>query len=395
MTIASDSLRRGAFSPQHKMYTQQRMDGIIRRHVSAPHMRAPRVCAPSARRTAVPQRNTYETFIDLRRRAMPQRHMPVHVAPVALRCMDSVYVPPKIPLVTPAIDERSVIARCIDQCMSTIATYRAALRISLSPQRMYQVSMAGAMIVGMVSMSMIYRNLGSSAFADTAAGVPVAVVAEDAAQPVHIPTEKRAEVASPAQEDASVKVIHNPAAVAPATVEVAPQPQGIQEEQHKEQGGKDKKSVDSVKKADALPNTPLAKEAKKMVNGYPIEKMLPYILQQDPEVAKYLIAIAKQESQWGKRVPKLDGKDCYNYWGYRAQRARMGTGGHTCFDSPQDAVETVGKRLHTLIYQNQRTTAKKLIVWKCGSTCEGHAADGVNRWIDVVSAYHGKLSKKS
>lgn len=138
----------------------------------------------------------------------------------------------------------------------------------------------------------------------------------------------------------------------------------------------------------------MEREAKEMVEGYPIEKMLPYILEQDSEVAKYLIAMAKQESQWGKRVPVLNGQDCYNYWGFRSKRKLMGSGGHTCFNSRKDAVETVGRRIHELIYEYDRKTAERLIVWKCGSSCAGHSQEGVDRWIGTVGSYHKALSEE-
>lgn len=260
---------------------------------------------------------------------------------------------------------------------TTLATYRAAVRVALSPQSLYHASMAGAIIAGMASLSMIYRNVGVT--------TQLAISAPDSATTYSVANANagaRTQLVIAAPKDVSLADI---TAQLSAPIDAAP-------------GGEtcaaDARGVDSASSAVPLPNTPLAAQAREMVKGYPIEKMLPYILQQDPEVAKYLIAIAKQESQWGRRVPKLDGKDCYNYWGYRGQRARMGTGGHTCFDSPQDAVRTVGKRLHTLIYDNNRTTARKLIVWKCGTACADHDAPGVRRWIDVVDAYHAQLSAR-
>jgi hypothetical protein len=135
----------------------------------------------------------------------------------------------------------------------------------------------------------------------------------------------------------------------------------------------------------------LEKKMREMVAGYPIENMLPYILEQDYYVAAYLIAIAKQESQWGKHSPVLNGKDCYNYWGYRENRDLMGSAGHTCFNSRKDAVETVGARLDKLLYKYNRQTPSSLIVWKCGSSCDGHSQVGVNRWINTVNMYYNKL----
>ncbi len=135
------------------------------------------------------------------------------------------------------------------------------------------------------------------------------------------------------------------------------------------------------------------KKVKKMVKGYPIEKMLPYIFKQDKTTASFLIAIAKKESNWGKRVPVLNGQDCYNYWGYRQKRKRMGSGGHTCFNNRRDAVETVGRRLHTLQKKYNRTTPAKMIVWKCGNSCETHSKYSVEKWISDVSLYYNKLNK--
>lgn len=135
----------------------------------------------------------------------------------------------------------------------------------------------------------------------------------------------------------------------------------------------------------------LEKKIREVVAGHPIENMLPYILEQDYNVAIYMIAIAKQESNWGDRVPVLNGKDCYNYWGYRENRDLMGSAGHTCFNSRKDAVETVGRRLDDLLYKYNRQTANKLIIWKCGYSCVGHNQEGVNNWINTVDKYYKEL----
>lgn len=137
----------------------------------------------------------------------------------------------------------------------------------------------------------------------------------------------------------------------------------------------------------------LEKNIKEMVAGYPIEQMVPYILEKDNMTAAFLVSIAKKESNWGKRVPVLDGQDCYNYWGYRGIRDRMGTGGHTCFDSPKDAVDTVGKRITTLIKKYELTTPEDMIIWKCGSSCAGHSDSGVRKWISDVGLYFRKITE--
>ncbi len=134
---------------------------------------------------------------------------------------------------------------------------------------------------------------------------------------------------------------------------------------------------------------------RKMVAGYPIEEMLPYILEKDKITAAFLIGIAKKESNWGKRVPVLDGQDCYNYWGYRGVRRMMGTGGHTCFNSRQDAVDTVAKRLDKLIKSEQLNTPEKLVVWKCGFSCEGHSRESVKKWISDVDMYYKQFMEEA
>jgi len=134
---------------------------------------------------------------------------------------------------------------------------------------------------------------------------------------------------------------------------------------------------------------------RKMVKGYPIEEMLPYILEKDKITAAFLIGIAKKESNWGKRVPVLDGQDCYNYWGYRGVRRMMGTGGHTCFNSRQDAVDTVAKRLDTLIHSEKLNTPEKLVVWKCGFSCEGHSRESVKKWISDVDIYYSEFMEEA
>lgn len=130
---------------------------------------------------------------------------------------------------------------------------------------------------------------------------------------------------------------------------------------------------------------------REMVKGYPIEHMLPYIFEQEQVVAAFLIGIGKKESNWGKRVPVLEGQDCFNYWGYRGVRRLMGTGGHTCFNSRKDAVETVAKRLKTLIYSEKLDTPEKMIIWKCGFSCEGHSRESVKKWISDVDMYFREI----
>lgn len=137
------------------------------------------------------------------------------------------------------------------------------------------------------------------------------------------------------------------------------------------------------------PNLELQREIEEMLEGYPMVTMAPYIASENREVAAYLIAIGKKESAWGKRAPKLGGKDCYNYWGFRRKRDRMGSGGHTCFDSPEDAVRTVAWRINRLIKKGHDTPSE-MIVWKCGD-CTGPEAAGAEKWIQDVNLYYQKM----
>lgn len=315
----------------------------------------------------------------------------------------------------------------LNNAKDVASSFRTALKLDMSPIRMWQVSLAGAVLFGMVSMSMIYKNLGQSAFAkgveEAVSGtndkIAELVVQEDEDGAIKQELEKKSDTEKEdkesvdvkkdekvEEEKAPVKIIENKKEekVAVDSVQKQDAPVDIKSDNESEEQEKaeDVKSIDSATKTDdkndeeKIESTnseySLEREAHALVEGYPIEKMLPYILEQDPEVAKYLIAMAKQESAWGKRVPVLNGQDCYNYWGYRSQRKLMGSGGHTCFNSRKDAVETVGKRIHELIYKYDRTTADRLIVWKCGSSCDGHSTESVNRWINVIDTYYTKLS---
>ncbi len=128
-----------------------------------------------------------------------------------------------------------------------------------------------------------------------------------------------------------------------------------------------------------------------MLAGYPMEQMIPAILEKDPQTIAFLVSIAKKESNWGKRSPKHNEMDCFNYWGYKGPN-RVGSGGHSCFESPEEAVDIVAKRITYLVEEQQLDTPAKMIVWKCGSTCAGHSRFGVRKWISDVSLYFKKLT---
>ncbi len=215
--------------------------------------------------------------------------------------------------------------------------------------RLWNLSMVGSILFGMVMMTFIYKYLGQGAQAEQLRPL--------AAQEQISQTGKVLGAEASADDDAQAFT-----------------QQVLAIEQAKDQQS-------------------LEKEILSMVKGYPIEKMVPYIAQKDRTVAAFIIGIARKESSWGVHVPVLNGQDCYNYWGYRGIRKLMGTGGHTCFNSPQDAVDTVAKRIATLVEKEGRNTPAKMVLWKCGSDCNatgGQAA--ANKWISDVTTYFDKLN---
>ncbi len=143
---------------------------------------------------------------------------------------------------------------------------------------------------------------------------------------------------------------------------------------------------------DNLKQEEFEQEINRIVKGSPMEQMTPFIAKQNRTVAAFMVGIAKKESNFGRRVPVLNGQDCFNYWGYRGIRPKMGSGGHTCFDSPEDAVNTVGGRLQRLV-QADVDTPQEMVLWKCGSAC---ASDpGARKWINDVSLYFSKIKDEN
>lgn len=225
----------------------------------------------------------------------------------------------------------------------------------ISPVKMWNLSMVGAIIFGMLTMTMIYRYLGGSVSAKIKEGKSVAqeqIVLEN-------------ELLNPKDlnEDIDSEFIT----------------QLLKDYQKNEEIGAKQKEMEE--------------EILAMVKGFPIEKMVPEIAKKDRMIAALLVAIAKKESSWGVHVPVLNGQDCYNYWGYRGIRKKMGTGGHTCFDSPKDAVDTVAKRIEFLVSNEKLNTPAKMVVWKCGYDCSWDSKAAVQKWIADVDYYFKKLNK--
>lgn len=131
----------------------------------------------------------------------------------------------------------------------------------------------------------------------------------------------------------------------------------------------------------------------RVVDGYPIEAMAPYIAERNKLTAAFLVGIAKKESNWGKRIPvDADGADCFNYWGYKGAGSRGVEMGHGCFGSPEEAIGIVGGRLDTLVQEYKFRTSAEMIVWKCGWSCDGHSSQSVKKWISDVGIYFDKVN---
>lgn len=231
--------------------------------------------------------------------------------------------------------------------------------------RVWNMSMVAAILFGMFTMTMIYRYLGQGASAESGAGN---LPAESAQTATLDPTSDAAQVLD------AENVVTN------------------QDNGQVSENGNLEYIEQVIQNLEEGEKEVLEKKMLEMVKGHPIEKMIPYIMEKDQVVAAFLIGIAKKESNWGERVPVLNGQDCYNYWGYRGQRRLMGTGGHTCFNSRKDAVDTVAKRIEWLVNNNKLNTPEKMIIWKCGSSCAGHSNYSVQKWISDVDMYFKKLN---
>lgn len=133
-------------------------------------------------------------------------------------------------------------------------------------------------------------------------------------------------------------------------------------------------------------------EILRYVKGRPMEDMAPYIAKQPRIVAAFLVGIAMKESKFGTYSPKLGGRDCHNYWGFKGG-GTTASGGYTCFDSPGEAIQVVGKRIARLV-DGGRTNPSAMVVWKCGSTCSWDNPENVRKWIADVGVNFYKINSK-
>lgn len=131
------------------------------------------------------------------------------------------------------------------------------------------------------------------------------------------------------------------------------------------------------------------------VKGRPMEAMAPYIAKQPRIVAAFLVGIAMKESKFGTYSPKLSGRDCHNYWGFKGGGTTT-AGGYTCFDSPEEAIQVVGKRIAKLV-DGGRTNPSEMVIWKCGASCSWDDPANVRSWIaDVgINFYRINNSKEN
>ncbi len=128
-------------------------------------------------------------------------------------------------------------------------------------------------------------------------------------------------------------------------------------------------------------------------DGYPLSAMAASIATYDSRIAGLIVGIAKKESDWGKRTPKLHGEECFNYWGYRGYGNRGVTkDGYGCFVEPADAVHAIGNRLIELSSIRGTTDPERMVVWKCGSSCATHSPESVRKWISDVELYYRQFA---
>lgn len=229
---------------------------------------------------------------------------------------------------------------------------------SFSAVRMWKLSIVSSLIFGMFLMTMIYRYLGQGAMAKHKE-VPMA----QSENQLVLGEENFKDISNGDSDGTADKI----------TAQL----------------------LDFSRDNEKAKEDDMEKAIREMVKGHPIEKMIPYIVKKDRVVAAFIVGIAKQESDWGIHAPvDKDGNDCHNYWGYRGKNP-VGTGGHTCFSSPEDAVNTVAKRLEFLVSKEKvNTPGKMVVVWKCGYDCSWDNPANVKRWISAVDMYFGKLNSE-
>jgi len=134
----------------------------------------------------------------------------------------------------------------------------------------------------------------------------------------------------------------------------------------------------------------LKQDVEKIVKNTPMAAMIDPIAEHDRTVAAFIVGIAMKESKFGVYSPKFGGRDCYNYWGFKGGGKTV-AGGYSCFNSPDEAVDAVGKRIEKMVAKGVQSPAQA-IGWKCGSSCAGHDPGGVRKWIADVGINFYKIN---
>jgi hypothetical protein len=148
-----------------------------------------------------------------------------------------------------------------------------------------------------------------------------------------------------------------------------------------------------IARIDDEKNMDFAKEILPYVKGKPMEDMAPFIAKQPRIVAAFIVGIAMKESKFGVYAPHdASGNDCHNYWGYRGPENTTESG-YSCFATPEIAIQVIGKKINKLVAGGISNPAE-MISWKCGSSCAGHGAENVRKWIADVGVNFYKLNTK-
>ena len=137
-------------------------------------------------------------------------------------------------------------------------------------------------------------------------------------------------------------------------------------------------------------NNDLKEDVDKIVKNTPMSAMAEAISQKSRPVAAFIVGIAMKESKFGVYAPHVGGRDCFNYWGLKAG-GKTTAGGYSCFSSPDEAVSVVGKTVEKMVAKGVHTPAQA-ISWKCGSSCAGHGAENVRKWIADVAINFNKIN---
>ncbi len=164
----------------------------------------------------------------------------------------------------------------------------------------------------------------------------------------------------------------------------------------KENSGKIKQDIkieniffQQIKNDGKINSSVFAQKIYEIVGETPIKEMVPFISLRDEKVAAFLVGIAKKESSFGLASPSKDGKDCYNYWGYKGEGGR-GTGmGYACFTNAEEAIKIVGDRIEVLVNKQRNTPERMVDTWKCGKSCQGDP--GASGWVKTVALYFEKI----